>query len=293
MDAGKLTYWGATGQTITALDADGYIIFLSISKGQWMVGEPAIAAVWDQLESGVDLDTAITNAAEGWVDPDRLRADVQRQVPKLLRAGILSTTPPRSAPPRLSRIVADTQPSRRDTVDVDPRPPRRLMIAAAVGLVAGLTIQLLPFWLQLEILMAVRRIRPNRPGVEEAKLLVAAVKRAARPYPGWADCLEQSAGAFFAGALLGAAPDWCIGGHASANIYHAWVQADGVAVDYVQPGGAPIAMIRILGPPGRCERACGWSGPRLGPIAVAVCRGGWCWRDRCLGRSRFTGLPWE
>ena len=106
-------YYGAIHETIAALDDDGYILLLQVRAGQWCTGNPAIAEVWKQLEHGIELDAAIAAAANGWVSRDQLDADIQRQLPKLVRAGILSTDPPADQVSRLSEIVADAQPTRR------------------------------------------------------------------------------------------------------------------------------------------------------------------------------------
>ena len=157
-------YYGAIHETIAALDDDGYILLLQVRAGQWCTGNPAIAEVWKQLEHGIELDAAIAAAANGWVSRDQLDADIQRQLPKLVRAGILSTDPPADQVSRLSEIVADAQPTRRVPADGELRQPPRIMIAGAVGFVLAIMLKVLPFWWRVQLLFAVRRVRPNRPG---------------------------------------------------------------------------------------------------------------------------------
>jgi hypothetical protein len=131
--------------------------------------------------------------------------------------------------------------------DASDSVPARTLLAAALGFaIAILMIWLLPFRLRLRVMVAVRRACPHRPSLDDTTRLAAAVGRMARRHHGWADCLEQSTATFFAGALLGAAPRWCIGAETVGSIQHAWVgSADGVAVDHAESGLSPVAMLEI------------------------------------------------
>lgn len=240
-----VTYYGAIHETIARIDSDDCILFLQAKTNCWGAGDPAIAEVWKQLATGIDLDAAITAAAEGWVDRQVLSTDVERQLPDLVASGILTTEPPGRPSSLLSRIAAAGQPARRESAEAHPRPPARVRIVGGVGLVLALMLKALPLWWQLHLLAAVRRKRPARPGLEVSRQLAHAVTRAARYYPGWADCLEQATGAFLAGALLGAPPDLCIGGHLASDTYHAWVQAEHVAIDHIRQDEQASAMITV------------------------------------------------
>jgi hypothetical protein len=145
-------------------------------------------------------------------------------------------------------LARDEAPPLRVSVDASDSVPTRTAIAAAVGFgIALLLTWLLPFRLRLRVMLAVRRARPERPPLQGTRQLVAAVKRVAALYPGWADCLEQSIGAFFAGALLGAPPGWRFGAETVGHSEHAWaVSAEGVAVDHSDHGLSPTAMIDVL-----------------------------------------------
>ncbi|WP_433543732.1 lasso peptide biosynthesis B2 protein (plasmid) [Streptomyces sp. CA-294286] len=65
---------------------------------------------------------------------------------------------------------------------------------------------------------------------EQAALSLAAVRRAARWYPGRAACLELSLATLGVLALTGRRVVWCIGTADDPYRFHAWVQARGVAI---------------------------------------------------------------
>jgi hypothetical protein len=251
-------YFGAIDSTVTWTDTHDQTLFLQIRTGQWFVGNAVYTALWDGLEEGRALDTAIANLAKAGADPVQVRRDVERDLPGLLRAGILTRRRPGSPPQRLQAIVGDeTQPGRREWVDSTDRIPRRVAMVGAVGFMAAMLLKPLPFRMQLEVLMAIRRACPLRPGLSDTRRLATAVKRAARWYPGRAECLEQSMGAFVAGALLRAAPSWCIGGRIVAASddgwaldpsapRHAWVESsDRTPVDYAEQDARSVTMLRV------------------------------------------------
>jgi hypothetical protein len=249
-----VNYYGATDRTISALDGGQNILFLQLRTGRLAGGNSTVACVWEELERnpGIDLDGAIAAAAARIeIDPRELGAQMERPIAVLRRDGILTTRLPSDPPPRLRGIVAGEtdQPTRREPADSDQAIPRSIAVVGAVGLAIALLMRMLPFWIQLEILIAIRRARPRRPPLTDTRRLAGAIKRAARYYPGVVECLEQSIAAFIAGALLGAAPDWCHGGSLQNDAYHAWVQSSDTAIDYTnqyQGGSALITMIRLL-----------------------------------------------
>jgi len=246
-------YFGATDRTLAVVDDDHNILFLQLRTGRLAGGNSLVASVWEHFEQnpGVDLEGAIAAVAQrNGTEPAELSAQMHEPVAVLRRDGIITTRPPGEPPARIQAIRASetAQPTRREAADPDGSVPRRFTIAAAIGLTISIAVGWLPFWLQLEILIAVRRLRPKRPGLAGTQRLADAVARAARRYPGRTECLEQSIAAFVAGALLGAAPDWCHGGSLLSDTYHAWVQADRVAIDYTdqyQDGVLLTTMIRL------------------------------------------------
>jgi hypothetical protein len=242
------SYYGATDRTFVAIDDGHNILFLQVRTGRLAGGNANVASVWEQFEEnpGVDLDGAIAAAAEQiGMHPSVLRAQVRGTAAHLISDGILTTRRPGPPPRRLRAILADesAQPARREPADPDQRVPARVAIAGAVALAIALVLKRLPFWVQLEILAAIRRVRPQRATLSDTRRLAAAVKRAARRCPGRVECLEQSMGAFIAGALLAAAPDWCHGGSLLQDTYHAWVQADDTAVDYTDQYGVELTTM--------------------------------------------------
>ncbi len=243
--------YGATDRTFSATDDEHNILFLQLRTGQLAGGNSPVAHVWEEFERepGLDLEGAIAAAAaRTGIDPAELRAQMQGLIRTLRSAGVLTTRPPGEPPRRLRAILADetSQPKLREPADLGASVPRRVAIAGAIGLLIALALQRLPFWVQLEILIAIRRARAQRPALSDTRRLAAAVKRTARRYPGRAECMEQSMAAFIAGALLGAAPDWCHGGSLLDDSYHAWVQAESIAVDYTDQYGVSLTtMIRL------------------------------------------------
>ncbi|MFD6619559.1 lasso peptide biosynthesis B2 protein [Streptomyces albidoflavus] len=65
---------------------------------------------------------------------------------------------------------------------------------------------------------------------EQAATSLAAVRRAARWYPGRAACLELSLATFAVLALAGRRVVWCIGTADDPYRFHAWVEAQGIAI---------------------------------------------------------------
>jgi hypothetical protein len=249
-----MKYYGATDRTLAAIDADGNILFLALRTGRFTGGNQNVAYVWTEFERtpGIDLDGAIAaTASRLGMDTGELHAQMVRPVRVLRSGGVLTTRPPGSPAARVTAIRADeaAQPAQREAADAGATVPMRVLIAGATGLAIALVLTRLPFWVQLEILMAIRRRRPQRPGLPQTRRLAAAVKRAARRFPGRTECMEQSQAVFIAGALvLGAAPDWCHGSSLLTDTYHAFVQAGDTAIDYTNQygrGGSLITMIRL------------------------------------------------
>jgi hypothetical protein len=244
--------YAATDRTFVTLDSDRNILFLQLRTGRLTGANAQVAEVWQEFEQcpGIDLDRAIVAAAERiGMDPATLRSQMRGPVSVLLKDGILTTRPPAVPPRRIVAILAGetAQPERREPANPRETVPGRVAIASAMGLSIMLILKRLPFWVQLEILMAIRRALPQHATVAQTRQLAAAVNRAARWCPGRTECLEQSIAAFIGGALLGAPPYWCHGGSLLNDLYHAWVQAEDTAIDYTdQYGGSITTMIRLL-----------------------------------------------
>ncbi|MEU9412337.1 lasso peptide biosynthesis B2 protein [Streptomyces sp. NPDC048281] len=74
---------------------------------------------------------------------------------------------------------------------------------------------------------AVTRLPGRTAGVEEAEAAFAAVRGAARWWPGRAACLEESLAAHFTAALTGRRVTWVIGARFAPQGAHAWIETEG------------------------------------------------------------------
>ncbi|MCQ8836184.1 lasso peptide biosynthesis B2 protein [Streptomyces samsunensis] len=72
---------------------------------------------------------------------------------------------------------------------------------------------------------------PGRPAtIAQAQTAHAAVRHAARLWPGRAACLEESLGAYFASALTGHHTRWVLGAAFIPHSAHAWIETDDATV---------------------------------------------------------------
>ncbi|MFD0449043.1 lasso peptide biosynthesis B2 protein [Streptomyces indonesiensis] len=99
----------------------------------------------------------------------------------------------------------------------------------------------------------VARLRLSPAAPERADHLFAAVRRAARAWPGRAACLEESLACYFAAALRGRSVVWVIGARTAPAGAHAWAETRGQVIgqdagDRVWPY-APALRIRHTGRP--------------------------------------------
>ncbi|MGW7641838.1 lasso peptide biosynthesis B2 protein [Streptomyces decoyicus] len=101
--------------------------------------------------------------------------------------------------------------------------------AAAVGLALALLLLRLPFRYTTRAARWSRRLGRRPLTAERAEALVAAVRHAARLWPGRAACMETSLGAVLAAALLGGRLHWCLGARFAPPPvqYHAWAELPG------------------------------------------------------------------
>lgn len=81
-------------------------------------------------------------------------------------------------------------------------------------------------------------------GPADGQIAVAAVRHAARWFPGRAACLETSLGAVLAARIYGRRLDWCIGARQLPYAAHAWVEAEGQPID--EPPDRPhLLLLRV------------------------------------------------
>lgn len=120
---------------------------------------------------------------------------------------------------------------------------RRHRMTALLGLLLAAAILRLPFRRVTAIVATLARgARPCAR--EEAATTVAAVRHAARWYPGRAACLETSLGAVLAARMRGRRLDWCIGARQLPYAAHAWVEVERQPIG--EPNDRPyLLLIRI------------------------------------------------
>ncbi|MGI5119394.1 lasso peptide biosynthesis B2 protein [Marinactinospora thermotolerans] len=88
----------------------------------------------------------------------------------------------------------------------------------------------------LAVLAALKRRTRAAAVVTEAADAVAAVRAAARWFPGRAACLENSLVAALTTILTRRSVDWCIGVRLTPYAAHAWAEAEGIPVgEQVEP----------------------------------------------------------
>lgn len=265
--------------------ADGGVVILDASSGQWSVLNAGGAAFWAQWAAGRGLDDSIAAvaAAAAGVPRERVAADALALHAELSGRGLVSAAGAVSAargaraaaPARTSASVPTSvstsasapaqapEPSMPRPAPVPatsavsgeraaaPRGPGRLMVAAAaVALLGAVLLVRLPFAAQLRVVRATRGrwCRTAEP-VRRAEHLLAAVQSAARRFPGRAACLEASLAAVLLAAVRRRRLDWCLGAFTDPYRFHAWVESGGVPVGLpgaAEPGPGETFPVRVL-----------------------------------------------
>ncbi|ROQ65258.1 transglutaminase superfamily protein [Streptomyces sp. CEV 2-1] len=202
-----------------AASPDGVALMdIRAGRGQWRFLDPVGARLWQKVTGGADPATAIDDLTAYWhgkgADPAQVRTDLTALADDLERVGLLH----HEAPAQRDRSEI------RFAVPVPVSAVQQLAGHAAL-LVALLLLRLMP----IRIAVAVARVAtvlPGRPALpHEAESAFAAVRRAARLWPGRAACLEESLAAHFAAALTGHRVRWVVGARFIPQGAHAWIEA--------------------------------------------------------------------
>lgn len=158
--------------------------------------------------------------------------------------------PPPAEQTPAEQAPAEQAPAEQAPAEVPPAPAQMTMAAAPVRddgsrSVRGAATAVLGLFALLGALLLIRlplrtvsrtvrwtaRIWCRREATpEQAAASLAAVRRAARWYPGRAACLELSLATLGLLALTGRRVVWCIGTADDPYRFHAWVEAQGVAI---------------------------------------------------------------
>ncbi len=224
---------------LTTRDTDGAAALLNLRTGQWHLATHEVGLLWKLLGEGVEPEEAFQEIASAYgVGLDTVRAKMGSVLRDLAQAGLL--THQQRPAWRLARTGAGpevlTPPPSSGIPDRDGGPTLRYRMAATVGFASAIVVLplmkhlRLPFWMLLGIVRVTRCIAPRDPSLVSIEALAETVERIAARFAR-AECLESSVATLFAGALLGAAPHWCLGARFRPLVPHAWVEgADGIPV---------------------------------------------------------------
>ncbi|WP_327170142.1 lasso peptide biosynthesis B2 protein [Streptomyces sp. NBC_01336] len=194
-------------------------------RGRWRFMDPLTAELWTAILSGTPADGAIDSiagqvAARSNVTADRVRQDLRTVASDLDGARLLAPAHPAAARP--APTVRFATPAVGQTA---------IRAAAATGLALTLVVlRCAPLRWTIAVATAATRLPSRTATVAEVERLHAAVRRAARIWPGRAACLEESLATFLAAALTGRRCRWVLGAAFLPQGAHAWVEAGGSVV---------------------------------------------------------------
>ncbi|MGW4890234.1 lasso peptide biosynthesis B2 protein [Streptomyces murinus] len=215
-----------TGTGVHAALAPQGVALLDARRGpgQWRFLDPIGAQLWLEITGGAAPADAVDKLTTRWqergADAAQVRVDLTTLAADLDSAGLLL---PADRPARNGAL------SIRFAPEADGGALHRL--AGHAGLSAALLLlRCLPVRFALTAARAVTRLPGRRAEMEDAEAAFAAVRRAARWWPGRAACLEESLAAHFASALTGHRVTWVIGARFTPHGAHAWIEADGYII---------------------------------------------------------------
>jgi len=209
-------YYACTVQGAAVLDARPF-------RGRWRFMDPLSVELWQAALDGTPVREAIDTvsrriAAQKVVSVHRARRDLSAVGADLNRARLI--TPAREFADRPAPLVRFAIP-----------PAPRAGAAAVTGLAVALVLlRCAPLRWSIALAAAAARL-PGRPATAvEAEQVHAAVRRAARIWPGRAACLEESLATYLTAALTGRRCRWVLGAGFLPQSAHAWVEAAGCVV---------------------------------------------------------------
>ncbi|WP_051819861.1 lasso peptide biosynthesis B2 protein [Streptomyces sp. NRRL S-920] len=235
----------------------GGSVLLDVRSGHCFAMNSMAHALWQEWHRSGNFDSAVLVLADRYphVRHDRIREDARRLADDLISRGLLAAHAPsrtagrrpdghesaRHAPPRGEvPPVAEVPPAAAQmTMAAEPmRDERdRSLRGAATALLGLLALLGALLLIRLPLRTVSRTVswtartwcrREATP--EEASASLATVRRAARRYPGRAACLELSLATLGVLALTGRRVVWCVGTADDPYRFHAWVEAQGVAI---------------------------------------------------------------
>ncbi|HEY8985466.1 MAG TPA: lasso peptide biosynthesis B2 protein [Streptomyces sp.] len=198
-------------------------------RGQWRFLDPVGARLWVAVADGASPADAVDQLTARWqaegADPQQVRADLTALAADLDRTGLLrpaARPAPRPAPGVRFATAA---------------PVSLLDLAAGHLALAGalLVLRCLPVRFAITAARAATRLPGRTASAEDAERALAAVRRAARWWPGRAACLEESLAAHLTAALTGRRVRWVVGARFDPHGAHAWIEAAGHIIGQDEP----------------------------------------------------------
>ncbi|MFD8148795.1 lasso peptide biosynthesis B2 protein [Streptomyces sp. NPDC059708] len=189
-------------------------------RGQWRFLDPVGARLWREITRGTDLDEAVEHLTAYWqakgAPAEQVRTEMTALAADLESVGLL-----RPADRSERSVVPGVRFATETRVGVLKR------LAGYLGLFGALVLlRCLPVRFALTAARAATRLPGRTATIEDAEAAFAAVRHAARWWPGRAACLEESLAAHFTAALTGRRVMWAIGARFTPHGAHAWIETE-------------------------------------------------------------------
>ncbi|MGW7517811.1 lasso peptide biosynthesis B2 protein [Streptomyces sp. NPDC054796] len=200
------------------------VMDIRTGRGRWQHLNSTAALLWQRLLEGEPLEQAVDDltasfAAQG-ADAETVRTDLTALAQQWHQLG-LTTASAAPAPdpgevPVRAALPGDTPLGAADRA------------AGLTGLAVALVLlHCAPIRASIRAARLLARVPRRVASPERADLLFAAVRRAARLWPGRSACLEESLACYVAGVMRGAHVAWVIGARTAPAAAHAWNEAGG------------------------------------------------------------------
>lgn len=198
------------------------VMDIRAGRGRWQHLNTTAAALWHQLADGASPERAINDLTETFAgqgaDADTVEADLAALAAQLRDLGLLGA-PAAPAPDPGEPHIRPALPTHTPLGAADRAAGLAAMAAAL------LLLRCTPIRTSIAVARALARI-PRRPAAaDQADCLFAAVRRAARAWPGRAACLEESLACYLAAVLRGRRVTWVLGARTAPAGAHAWNEA--------------------------------------------------------------------
>lgn len=193
-------------------------------RGRWRFLDPVGARLWLEILGGAAPADAVDALTAHWqrqgADAGQVRADLTALAADLESTGLLLP---------VDRSARRAPPCVRFAPEARAGMLQRLAGHAGLG-AALVLLHFLPVRVALTAARTATRLPGRTATVRDAEAALAAVRRAARWWPGRVACLEESLAAHFAAALTGHRVTWAIGARFAPHGAHAWIEAAGCVI---------------------------------------------------------------